>query len=312
MKSHQCTLFGKAVPGKISEEQLDHYRKFSAFTYPGSYQSFIKDELPDDVREVGRLLRAQIVHRVTLARGNSGSNSDLRYGDMRQIPWWRQPEDDNFPTAAALLAELFRRDKQGFNPERKVENKLIVTCRFVAILMAAILKSKGIPARVRSGFDSYTSPKPGKSCDHWITQYWESKQESWITIDVDNCFEDLRFDPFDLPPDLFDWSADVWLKAREGKVDPARFWNAGGFEGLMPIAWALFDDFHSLMNNEIIYNHIPRYVAVGEFERISEANLEKMDALAYLMLKPDENFKVLCQLWQTEPDLRLLSGSLLN
>src|SRR6516225_9889193 len=176
MKSHQCTLFGKAVPGKISEEQLDHYRKFSAFTYPGSYQSFIKDELPDDVREVGRLLRAQIVHRVTLARGNSGSNSDLRYGDMRQIPWWRQPEDDNFPTAAALLAELFRRDKQGFNPERKVENKLIVTCRFVAILMAAILKSKGIRAKGLSGYDSYASPKRGKSCDHWITQYWESKQ----------------------------------------------------------------------------------------------------------------------------------------
>ncbi|PWT94284.1 MAG: hypothetical protein C5B53_13605 [Candidatus Melainabacteria bacterium] len=300
------------MAGNTCLELLNHYRQFSAFTYAGPYHRLIQYELPDDVREVGRLLRRQIVHRVTLANGNTGSNSDLRYGDMTKVPWWRQPEDDNFPTAAAMLAELFRRDEQGFSLERKVENKLIVTCRFVAILMASVLKCKGIPARVRSGFDPYTSPRPGKSCDHWITQYWHGEQRRWLTIDVDNCLEELDFDPFDVPPEVFDWSAEVWLAAREGKVDSTRFWNAGGFEGLMPIAWALFDDFHCLMNNEIIYNHIPKQVAIGEFDRITLANLEKMDDLARLMLQPDENFNALCQIWQAQADMRLLSGSLLN
>lgn len=307
MRSGHCISLAQAMP-----EVLNHYRQFSAFTCPGPYQAIMKDALADDVGEVGRLLRRQIVHRVTLANGNTGSNQNLRYGDMTKVPWWRQPEDDNFPTAGAMLVELFRRDSQGFNPERKVEDKLVVTCRFVSILMASILKSKGIPTRVRSGFDAYASPRPGKSCDHWITQYWESEQERWVTTDVDNSLEDLNFDPFDVPNEVFDWSAKVWLEAREGKIDPSRFWNAGGFEGLMPIAWALFDDFHCLMNNEIIYNHLPKQVAIGEFDLISQEYLMQMDQLARLMLSPDENFEELCRIFQTQPDMRLLSGGLLS
>src|SRR5262249_41608774 len=139
------------------------------------------------------------IHRVVLKNGNTGSNADCRYGDMTKVPWWRQPEDDYLPTTSAMLAELFRRDERGFVHDRSEENKLILTCRFVAILMASILKSKGRPARVRSNFDPNTSPKPGTSCDHWITQYWDDVQKRWITIDVDCCLEALRFDPFDAP-----------------------------------------------------------------------------------------------------------------
>lgn len=131
--------------------------------------------MPDDIREIGQLVRQNIIHRTTLAAGNTDTNADLRFGDMTKVPWWRQPEDDILPTAAAMLAELYRRDERGFVADRDEGNKLVLTCRFVAILMATILKSKGIPARVRAGNASYFEEHEqyGKvSWDHWITQAW--------------------------------------------------------------------------------------------------------------------------------------------
>jgi hypothetical protein len=290
---------------------LDHYSQFSMYTNPGCYREKVAKELPDSPREMGHLVRRQAIHRVTLLNGNKWSNADLRYGDMTKVPWWRQCEDDNLPTAAAMLAELYRRDARGFVSDRSEEHKLIVTCRFVAILTASILKAKGIPARVRSGFESYATPKPGVSCDHWITQYWDTKAERWVTIDVDCCMEEITFNPFDLPADTFEWSADVWLNVREGKVDPERYWNAGGHAGLMPIAWELLYDFHCLMGSEIIYLHGPKHLNIGEFEKITEEELKELDDLARLMQKPDENFDALQEVWGSNRKLRLLTGALL-
>ena len=139
------------MDGKI----LDHYRQFSLFTNPGLYKDSLAKELPDDVLEIGKLVKMNTIHRMMLAMGNTGANADLKFGDMSKVPWWRQPEDDNLPTAAAMLAELYRRDARGLTFERRVEDRIVVTCRFVSILMASILKSKGIPTRVRSGNAPY-------------------------------------------------------------------------------------------------------------------------------------------------------------
>jgi hypothetical protein len=291
---------------------VDWYRQVSAFTNLGPYEKRLALELPDDVRELGVLIRKQFIHRVTLANGNTRSNSDCRYGDMTKVPWWRQPEDDNFPTAIAMVAELFRRDDRGFVRDRKEEHKVILTCRFVAILMAAVLKAKGIPARVRSGFDPYTSPKPGTSCDHWITQYWLDGQQRWVTIDADCCLEELKFDPFDIPTGAFDWSADAWLTARSGKVDPQKFWIPDGTNGMMAIAWELFYDIHCLMNQEIIYLHVPKFVSPAEFRKLSSSDLRRIDRLAELLQDPDKNFNRLQEEFGSNRQLRMLTGALLS
>ena len=139
----------------MNKNVLDHYLKFGMFTNPGCYKGLLKD-LPDDIKELGNLVGHQIIHRVTLREGNTKANRDLRYGDMEEFPWYRlRCEDDVLPTAVAMIAELLRLDEGGFIAERKVKNKLVLTCRYVAVLMASILKSKGIPCRVRSGFAPY-------------------------------------------------------------------------------------------------------------------------------------------------------------
>jgi hypothetical protein len=295
----------------MKKEILEHYLKFGPFTNPGCYKDYLKNELPDDIKEIGYLVRRQLIHRITLKNGNKGSDFDLKYGDMTKVPWYRQPEDDIFPTASGMLAELFRRDKKGFIKNRHEKDRLILTCRYVSILVASILKSKGIPARVRSGFADYFKGFGNKSVDHWINQYWDKEKNRWVTIDVDGSLENyLRFDPYNMPNDVFEFSTDSWLKVRNRELDGKRFWNAGGFEGLMVIAWELFYDFHSLMNSEIIYLHTPEFIC-NRFDKLSKKELREIDDLAKLMQNPDENFNELFGIWRTNKNFRLLKGALI-
>ncbi|HIH38694.1 transglutaminase domain-containing protein [Candidatus Woesearchaeota archaeon] len=295
---------------------LDFYREFSIYTNSGLYGKLLKKDLPNDIRAIGDLVRRNIIHRTTLAAGNVGTNLDKKFGDMTKVPWYRQPEDDILATASGMLAELYRRDGRGFISNRHEQDKLVVTCRFVAILIASILKSKGIPCRVRSGHAPYFDMgKIGKaSADHWINQYWDKKSERWITIDVDGSWSlNEQFDPYDMPEDKFDFPAKAWLNIRNGKENPDRFWNAKPQRGQIVVLWSLFYDFHCLMNNEILYIYGPinNYGNPEEFSKLSEKKLRIVDELAKLMLNPDENFDKLIYTWNTNKEFRLLSGGLL-
>ncbi|EDK72400.1 restriction modification system DNA specificity domain [candidate division TM7 genomosp. GTL1] len=247
----------KRIVAKIEELFSEIDNAESAITTASGYYKQELVNLTDDIRELGMLVRMNIIHRTTLAAGNVGTNADLRFGDMTKMPWWRQPDDDILPTATAMLTELHRLDDRGLVADRAIENKIIVTCRFVSILMASILKSKGIPARVRSGNAPYF--EKGQSDDHWINQYWDDKRGQWVMIDVDGSLSlNEDFDPYDMTEDKFDFPAKAWLDVRSGKVESDYFYNAGGFRGAMVVAWSLFYDFHSLMNDENIYLHLPQ------------------------------------------------------
>lgn len=80
----------------MNKKILNHYLKFSTYTYPGVFEEKLKNDLSNDVKKIGFLVRNNIIHRTTLAAGNTGTNKDLRFGDMTKVPWWRQPEDDIF------------------------------------------------------------------------------------------------------------------------------------------------------------------------------------------------------------------------
>lgn len=298
----------------MQETLLKHYREFSLYTFPGPYLASIQKDLPDDVKQIGVLVRKNILHPTTLADGNVGTNADLRFGDMQQVPWYRQKEDDVLPTVAAMLAELYRRDVRGLIEDRKVENKIVVSCRYVSLLVSSILKAKGIPSRVRAGHADYFWPAGERniSVDHWITEYWSADMNRWVTIDVDGSWSILdSFDPYDIPQGKFDFPARAWLDIRSSKVDAMRFWNAKPERGPLVLLWSLFYDFHCLMNSEIPYVHGPRLAASAQFANASVAELKKLDHLATLMLNPDENFSELQKIWESDKDVRLLGGGLL-
>jgi hypothetical protein len=216
-------------------------------------------------------------------------------------------EDDILQTAAAMTAELFRLDNKGFTLERRVENKIVVTCRYVSVLLSALLKAKGIPCRSRSGFAPYI--KEGLSLDHWINQYWDEPRSKWVTFDADSLGGDER--QYDIPHEGFDWAADTWLSIRQHKTEGNEFLYAGGESSLKAVIRAVFYDFHALMNNEMPYLFQPSYID-GKFERLSEDNLKEIDALAGLMVNPDENFDLLCAIWDTNKKYRILNAPLVG
>ncbi len=293
----------------MDKKILNHYLKFGTFTNPGYYKKFLQD-LPNDIKELGNLISHQVIHRVTLKEGNTNANKDLRYGDMKKYPWHRlRCEDEVLTTATSMIAELLRLDGRGFSTGRKVEDKIVVTCRFVAILMASILKTKGVPCRARSGFSPYFF---NNSWDHWINQYWNKDKQKWITFDADGFFDStIGFDQYDIPENKFDWAANTWLGIREGKLEANNFVNADGSRGLMPALWAVFYDFHCLMNNEILYNQMPSYIFY-KFDQLTEKDFKEIDDLARLMLDPDKNFDELVEVWDTKKKFRILNGPLVS
>lgn len=294
------------INSKMDREILTHYLQYSQFTYPGLYEQHLK-RLPDDIKTLGLLIRKQLIHRTTLELGKVGV--DATHKDIQRIPKFRQAEDDNLTSVVSLIAELIRRDDRGFVEDRKPENKLIVTCRFTAILVASALKAKSIPSRVRSGYAPYF-PNESVSSDHWINEYWNQKQKRWVIIDVDGSGHDTGYNMFDLPKTAFDYPAVAWLNCRAGKDNPNRFFNAKPARGLKVVGWAVFYDFHCLMNNEIIYLHNPSYL-YKKWGKITEKDMKEIDELAKLMTDPDKNFDELVKIWGTKKKFRMLKGGLL-
>lgn len=297
----------------LNETLRRHFLETGTYTYAGPYREYFRG-LPDDPRELGNLISHQIIHRVTLREGNTNANFDLRYGDMTEYPWYRHRcEDDLFLTAPAITAELFRLDQRGFVPDRAVKDKLVLTCRYVSVLVSAIYKAKGIPCRSRAGFAPYF--KPGVSMDHWINQVWSEEKGRWLTIDADGFYDEkaMGLNQYDMEEAQFDWAAKAWLDIRRGRTDGREFLYADGLGtcSLKAVIRYLIYDFHALMNNEISYLFQPCCLD-EKFDSLSEKELQELDHLAELLLDPDGNFADLKRLWETSRKLRVLNSPLVG
>ena len=293
---------------KNLEEILEFYKKTSSYTDLGFYKNFAKN-LPDNIKELCLLQRHQIIHPFNLM-DETRYNKNSFYGDMTQISETRLIyEDDIFPTAQSALAELLRKDAK-YHTEREIKDKIHCTCRSQAILLVAILKAKGIPARARSGFAGYCK-NDGSYWDHWITEYFDEIRRKWILVDADECCDNIDFDPFDIPREKFLFGGKAWLGMRKKEFQEKEICYASNpvTMGLKGAIRGLFYDFHCLMNDEIIFLHMPSYIREKNFE-LSEEEYQELDELAEFMLNPDENFDKLQEIWENKIKFRIMSGAL--
>ena len=294
-----------------NKEILDFYKQTSQFTDLGYYKEFAQN-LPNDIEELCVLQRMQIIHPVAYNDKNIRSKSKCFWGDMTKVPITRLDyEEDYFPTAQSMIAELFRKNPN-YNINREAKDKIHITCRGQAILLESILKAKGIPARARSGFAPYIK-YDGISYDHWITEYYDEKEKVWKLVDADEHCPDheMGFDLNNIPYDRFIFGANAYLGLRENSIKHESILYASDpvTLGMKAALRGLFYDFHALMNNEIIFLHVPRYIKEKDFE-LSEEEYKELDDLARLMLNPNENFIKLKEIWESTPKYRILSGAL--
>ena len=292
-----------------NKEILDFYRQTSCFTDLGYYKEFAK-KLPDDVEKLCALQRMQIIHPVILQNANKGieDKDAWIWGNLNQIsPTRLIYEEDYFPTAQSMIAELLRKNSN-YNAEREAKDKIHITCRGQAILLASILKAKGIPARARSGFAGYIR-NDGTCWDHWITEYFDENEECWKLIDADEHCPGENLD--DVPFEKYIFGAEAWIGVRNGKYKEESIVYASEpvTLGLKAAIRGLFYDFHALMNNEIIFLHMPKYISQKDY-KLTEEELKELDELAKLMLNPNDNFEKLQEIWETKTKFRILQGAL--
>ena len=295
----------------MEKRVLDFYKQTSLYTDLGLYKDFMKS-LTDNIDELCILQRMQIIHPIAYSNPNIRKKKKCFWGDMTKVPITRLDyEDDLFPTAISMISELLRKDNN-YSIYRKAENKIHVTCRGEAILLAATLKAKGYSARVRSGFAPYIK-YDGISYDHWITEYFDESKDRWVLVDADEHCPDheMGFDLNDIPRDKFIFGAEAYLGMRSKKYKTEEIYYASdpATLGLKASLRCLFYDFHSLMNDEIIFLHLPKYIQDKGFE-LSEEEYQELDKLATLMLNPDENFNELLKIWNNESKFRIMSGAL--
>lgn len=284
---------------KNMKEVLDFYKETGMYTnYEGFKDYFIS--LPDDFNVLMELIRDNIIHRVTLRNSYEDKNEiSLKY------PWYKyRCDDDILLTAPAMMAELFRQDKRGLIMGRKIEDKIVVTCRYVSVLTASILKAKGYAVRIRSGFAPWI--RKNEACDHWICEYYNMEEKHWISYDVDEQLHDHKSKKL-----IF--AAQAWLDVRAGKRDLNYFVHGSNIRGLAMLARSVFYDFHALMNDGISYLFFPVYIDKDkEFFDLSPDQLKEIDDLATLCLEPDKNFDEIRYLFKNDKRLRVINTPLIN
>jgi hypothetical protein len=138
--------------------------------------------------------------------------------------------------AKKLVERLEALDSAPLSVSREPANRVVGTCRHFAVLSCALLRYRGVKARVRCGFATYF--QLGKGVDHWIAEYWDDRHRRWVRIDPEILGQPLLARPEDLDPGQFLTGGEAWVAYRRGEIDASAFgvygtenWGPGEIRG---------------------------------------------------------------------------------
>lgn len=267
--------------------QLAFYTEPGKMTTAGRYAPLLEG-LPHGFADLATVAQGLLIHE-HMAQGYGVKLSD---GDRASV---------HIRPVEEMLQQIVARDGRPLDVPRTPEGRLPGNCRHFTVMVTAMLRSQGTPARARCGFGNYFGT--GGNEDHWVCEYWDCEQRRWILADaqideVQRGWFPLDFDVADVPRDRFLIAGEAWAKYRSGAVDPAKFGlsllNEGGDWW---IAGNLMRDAAALLNVEVLpWDTWGAMPAPGE--PIGEDLAALFDRLAGLTMKPDEfhaELRFLCQ-----------------
>jgi formylglycine-generating enzyme len=273
--------------GQIDSSILDFYRKYSSFTDPGEY-AYLYKNLPDSLPELCSLIKSQFIHP---------------YDDLpkyrERIPKERWDESLKYPTVKTILKGLLTYDSRGLVIDRKPEDRLVLGCREYSILLASILKYRGIPARVRIGHATYLIP--GFHTSHTICEVWNKNDKRWMLVDPSTGM-------IDFSKEKFDFSNDLWLKMQKGEIDPNLYGLPGSYTGLVSIVGKVCPDLASILGNEYpIYQYAPILdYAFKNDNKLSAEQIETLNKISKLMNTLDaKNLSKLQEIYNNTPQIQI-------
>jgi hypothetical protein len=202
-------------------------------------------------------------------------------------------------------------DASPLTEPRALEKKLLGNCRDHSLLLTALLRHQGIPARARCGFGAYFMPDHFE--DHWVVEYWNQGQSRWVLVDaqLDTLQCDvlkISFDTLDVPRDQFIVGGKAWQMCRSGEQDPAQF-GIFDLNGLGFVRGNLVRDVASLNKMELLPWDCWGVILKEQLD--DPADLSLLDEVASLSAEDVPDFETLRACYESDPRLRV-NDSLLS
>jgi len=201
------------------------YRQPSRTSDLGRYAD-LAPGLPSDPEVLGAIVRGLLVHNFD-AEVQGLSFPAKRMAHMETVG------------AEAILDNVFSIAPDPLNVERPAEQRMVGFCYHFALLHCALLRTKGIPARIRCGFAGYF--QPGRWMDHWVTEYWDG--DGWRLTDPQTGHSGLTCDDFQDGPT-------AWTQCRDGASAPGAH-GIGDLWGWDELRGTLINDVAALNKVEI-------------------------------------------------------------
>jgi hypothetical protein len=164
----------------MATEWLDFYTAHDALTDPSANAARL-DELPADMDALHAALNGVLLHQWK-ARAH---HPHVLAPPAREV-FVRH--------TARLLEAVLRLDAAPLAVPRPVERRAVVDCRHFAVLLCAVLRHRGVPARPRCGFAAHAGQP--LLVDHWVCEVWDAAQRRWVLEDADLQLHDLAADAF--------------------------------------------------------------------------------------------------------------------
>jgi hypothetical protein len=188
---------------------------------------------------------------------------------------------------------------------RPLEKRLVGNCRDFSVVLCAMLRHQGVPARARCGFAKYFEPNHFE--DHWVCECWQGPGR-WVMVDaqLDALQREtlgVRFDPLDVPDDQFLTGGKAWEMCRKGEANPDTF-GIFDLHGLWFVRGDLIRDFASLNKMELL-----PWDSWGLMERdekeLSKSDMSLLDETAAITQADNSRFDEIQSLYQNNANLRV-------
>jgi hypothetical protein len=276
------------------QPRFQFYSRPATMTSPGCHAPLLGG-LPRDIPGLAAVAQGLLIHE-HIAPAYGVTLSDEQRASVHVRPVER------------MLELIVARDDRPLDVARAPEGRLPGNCRQFTVLMVAMLRAQGTPARARCGFGGYFHETMFE--DHWVCEYWHAGQQRWILVDaqIDARQRDLfsiDFDVNDVSRDRFLIAGEAWARCRSGAADPGTFGLSIINEaGDWWIAGNLMRDAAALGNIELLpwdcWGAMPQ-----ADEPIDEPRCALFDRLAALTQLPDSSFAELQRLCRQDSRLRV-------
>jgi hypothetical protein len=210
----------------------------------------------------------------------------LHYADMDLLSIDRNKvnyNELNLRTMSAILKSLQDKSPINFSIQRDVSHRVMGVCRDTSLLVCSVLRSRGVAARLRSGFVNYFIP--GLFLDGFCLEFFDENIGAWRAIDtrttqlhIDHYNLNIDFDLMNVPNDRFIYAANAWQMCRSNNADPVRF-GSRQHRGLFTVRNRMIHDLALLNKQEILI-----WDLWGAMLTSSVTDFELLDALSDLLL----------------------------